>query len=118
AQPRGEIDHGADRRIVEAALESDPTERRIAVRDADPEAELVAVLAPADAELADALAHLDRKPHRALARVRTRQRIIEQDHYAVADEALDRALVFVDQRAEAGVIFAQDLHHLLGLCRL
>ena len=88
------------------------------MRDADAEPELVTVLAPTDAEFGNSLAHLDRHAHRPLVRVRARQGIIEQDHHAVADETLDRALVFVDQRAEACVILAQHRHHLLGLGRL
>ena len=39
AQPRGEVDDAADRRIVEAALEAERAERREALRDADAEVE-------------------------------------------------------------------------------
>ena len=45
AQPRGEIDDAADRRVVEAALEAERAERREALRDADAEVEVVAQLA-------------------------------------------------------------------------
>ena len=60
AQPRREVHHRADRRVVVAALEADLAERGVAVRDADAEAELVAELAPFDGELRHRVAHLDR----------------------------------------------------------
>ena len=53
AQARREIDHRADRRIVEPALEADAAERGIAVGDAHAETELVTGLAPFDSEFRD-----------------------------------------------------------------
>ena len=46
AQPSREIDHRADGAVVEPALEADAPERGISMRDADAEAELMALLAP------------------------------------------------------------------------
>ena len=43
---RGQIGDGADRAVVPAPLESDRADRRIALRDADAEAQLVAALGP------------------------------------------------------------------------
>jgi hypothetical protein len=63
AEPGSEIDDGTDRRIIVSPFETDPAERRISVRNADPEAELVAELAPFELEGGDTVTHLDRHPH-------------------------------------------------------
>ena len=52
------------------------------------------------------------------ARIGAWQRIVEQDHQAVAGEALERAFEFVDQCAERVMIVAQHLHHFFRLRRL
>ena len=91
-------------------------ERGVALRDADAEAEL-------DGRACASLARA-RRPRRASRppacaarsrRVGAGQRIVEEHHHAVAGEALERALVVADQRAERVVIFAQQLHDVLGL---
>ena len=46
AKPRGEIDDGADRGVVEAILEADAAERGIALGHADAEPQRVAALGP------------------------------------------------------------------------
>ena len=46
AQARREVRHVADRRVLPALLEADHAERRLALRDADAEADLVAELCP------------------------------------------------------------------------
>ena len=48
-------------------------------------------------------------------RVGHRHRIVEEDHDAVAGEALEGALVVEDQPAHRGVVFAEHAHHLLGI---
>ena len=53
--------------------------------------------------------------HRALGRVRHRHRVVEEDHHAVAGEALERAFVLEDQLAHLGVVLPEDHHQLLGL---
>src|SRR3954447_3630744 len=63
AQARCQIDHRTDRGIVEAALESDPAKRGVAVGNADAKSKLVTVFAPANAELAYPLAHLQSQAH-------------------------------------------------------
>src|SRR6185503_2354779 len=45
-QAGGEVDDGAERRVLLAALQADPSERRVALRDADPEAEVVTLPRP------------------------------------------------------------------------
>ncbi len=49
------------------------------------------------------------------AGVGDRHRVVEEDHDAVAGEALERAFVFEDQPAHRRVVFAQHAHHFLGL---
>ena len=46
AQARGQVDHAADRPVVEAALEPDIPQRGVARGDPDLDAELVAAAAP------------------------------------------------------------------------
>ena len=46
AQARRQVDHGADRGVVEASFEADATERGVPLSDADTKAEFMAVLAP------------------------------------------------------------------------
>ena len=41
AEPGGEVGDTADRGVVETALEADPAERRVTLRDPDAEAEVV-----------------------------------------------------------------------------
>src|SRR5664279_6277420 len=115
AQPRREVDDRADGRIIEPALEPNAPHGGKAMRNAHAEAELVAVFAPLQRELADRIAHFDRHANRAKRGVQTRQRIVEKDHKAVARVFVERAFVFVNERTETSVIFAQDAHHFLGL---
>jgi hypothetical protein len=46
AQPRGEVDDGADRGVVEAILEADAAQRGVALRHADAEAQAIAAPSP------------------------------------------------------------------------
>src|SRR5262245_51961672 len=64
AQPRGDIRHRADSRIIEAPFEADRAERRVAVRDADAKAEFVPQLLPPFDQRADRCAHVERHLHR------------------------------------------------------
>src|SRR5258708_1624536 len=115
AEPRGEVHHRADRRIIVSPLEADTAERCIAMGDPYSEAEVVAELAPLDREIGDRVAHLDRHSHRTHRRIGAWQWIIEQDVEAVAGKALQCTLVLVDERTKNVVIRAQDRHHLLRL---
>ena len=105
----------ADRRIVEAPVETDPAERRFALRDADAEAEVVTGVPPALGQRADPGLHVERHAHGALGVVGAGHRVVEEDEKAVAEEALERALVGEDQRPRGGVILGEDRHHLVGL---
>src|SRR5204862_1370128 len=88
-EPGRQVDHAADRGVVEAALVADPPERRVAHRDADPEADLMIAPAPGRLELDHPVPHLERHPDGPALRIGAGQRVVEQDHQAVAGEVLD-----------------------------
>ena len=118
AQARRQVRDRADGAVVPAALEADGADGRVALGDADAEAEVVPALAPGGGKVADLVAHRDGHPQGALGRPVHRQGIVEEDHHAVAGEPLQRALVLEDQPAHGGVVLAEDPHDLLGLGRL
>src|SRR5437763_12090297 len=57
AEPRAEVRHGADRRVVEASLEADAADGGVAHRDAGPEAEGVPAPAPLGQQRRHGVAH-------------------------------------------------------------
>ncbi len=118
AEPGREVGHRPDRRIVPPALEADPPERRVALRDADAEAEVVAAGPPARGEPLDPLAHGDRHPDRARRGVRARRRVVEEDHEPVAGEMLQGAPEGEHELPEGRVVVPEDGHRLLGLGHL
>ena len=61
------------------------------------------------------IAHRDRHAHCTLRGVRYLDGIVEEDHHAVAGEALERAFVLEDQLSHLGVVLAEHAHHFLGL---
>src|SRR5262249_35222753 len=71
AQPRRQVGDAADRRIVEALVEADLTERGIADRNAHAEAERMAAPAPDLDEAIQLLAHVERHAYRALGMIGT-----------------------------------------------
>src|SRR5215208_4010636 len=82
AQARGEVRDGADRRVVDATFEADAAERRVTLRDAEGETEVVAAPAPFGCQLADGAPHRDAHLDRPDRGVRTRERVVEEDHQA------------------------------------
>src|SRR5712691_5524118 len=115
AQTRRQVGDRTDRAVVPAALEADGADGRVALRDADPEVQLVPPLAPPAQERRHAVTHRQRHPDGALGGVGHWNRVIEEDHHAVAGEALERALVLEDELAHLSVVLAQDAHDLLRL---
>ena len=115
AQPRRQIGHGPDGAVIAPPVEADRAQRRVAVRDTDAEAELVAALVPARSERGDRGAHLERHADRRKLVLGKRDRIVEEDHHAVAGEMLDRALVRHDDAPHFAVVGTQHVHRLLGL---
>src|SRR2546425_5285091 len=113
-EARGEVGHGADRPVVQAPLETDRADRRVALGDADAEVEGVAALPPPDEQLVHPLAHGHRHANGTRGRVRHRHWVVEEDHHAVAGEALEGALVLEDEPAHLCVVLAQDPHDLFG----
>src|SRR5207253_7490088 len=118
AEARGEIRHGADGSIVPASFEADGANRRVALRDPDAEVEVVAALAPSDAQLPHSIAHGERHADRAFGRIWDRDGIVEENHHPITREALERALVGEDQAAHLGVVLAENAHDLLWLSGL
>src|SRR5437870_5763670 len=114
AEARREIGHSADRPVVQTPLEADRADRRVALGDADAEVEGVAALPPPDEQLVHPLAHGHRHANGTRGRVRHRHWVVEEDHHAVAGEALEGALVLEDEPAHLCVVLAQDPHDLFG----
>ena len=115
AQAGGEDDRVADRGVVVATFEADPAERRVAGRDADPETELVAELAPALGQLGEPGAHRDRHRHRPMRMVVLDDRVVEEHEDPVAGEVLERAAVLHHQGADRRVVGAEDAEQLFRL---
>src|SRR5262249_31700768 len=110
AEPGGEVHDGANGRIFEASFEPEAAERGIAVRYANAESKVVAVLAPPVGQLSHARAHLGRHLDCTHRWVRAGQRIIKQNEKSIAYKPLNSTLVFVDQWSKGGVVLAQDRH--------
>src|SRR5262249_35383141 len=70
---------------------------------------------PSSNQLASLLAHRHRHLDRALRRVGTRHRIVEEDHDAVAGELIECPLKLADEWPQCAVIFTQEVENLLGL---
>src|SRR5262245_64737376 len=117
AQPGGEIYDAADRGIFAPMLEADLAERRVAGRDADTESERVAHARPLLRQLVHALAHVERQADGALGVIVARDRIVEDDHDAVPEESLQRALVSEDELAQVLVVLDQNAPDLFGMGR-
>src|SRR5262249_38971107 len=123
-EPCRQVRDGPDRAVIEPALEieapveADGSDGGVALGDARAERQLPAARAPARSQVADDGAHGDGHANRALGRVRDLDRVVEEDHHAVAGEALERALVREDQTPHLGVVLTQHTHDLFGLGRL
>ena len=118
AQARREVRDRADRGVVRAPLETDPTDRREALRDPDPELKVVTEPLPVGGQLADAIPHRDPHPDGSQGRVVAWHRIVEEHHQAVTSEPLQGPFEVEDELSERGVVGAQDGHHVLGLAGL
>ena len=113
AEARREVDDASDSPVIEAALEADSSHRRESHRDADPQRQIVAPLAPADDELGDPLLHRQRHPHRSKRCVFDGEGIVEEHHQGVAGETFQGPAEGVDQLPQLTVELRQDGHHLL-----
>src|SRR5215475_11775827 len=118
AEPRGEIGHRADGSVVPAPLEADGADGRIALRDADAHAEIIALLAPGCVEVKGALPHGQGHADGPLRRVGHGHGVVEEDHHAVPREALECPVVLEDEPPHLRVVLAQHAHDLLGIGRL
>src|SRR6516162_11665196 len=115
AQPRGEVGDRADRGVVHALGEADLAEGGVALGNADPETDIVAVPPPGVEQYLRRLAHRHLHVDRPFDRIGSRQRIVEEHHDPVAAIMVDRAFEAGNDRPERGVIVAQQCHDLLRL---
>src|SRR6185437_15111378 len=115
AQPGRQIDDGADRRVIYTILETDASQRRVALRHANAAAKVVPALHPAERQVSDRITHLDGQSNRALWSVIAGQRIVEEDHHAVASEAIKRAFVLANQWSDRTMILGEERHNVFGL---
>ena len=97
AQPGGQVGDAADRRVVETAFVADAAQRGESLGDPDPEAEFVPDPAPPFGQLPYGVPHRQRHLDRPPGRLLDRDRVVEEDHQAVAGEALQRAPEVEDQ---------------------
>ena len=100
--------------IVVAALEPDRTHSRLAMSDANAEAEFEAAALPSWGEVTHRLPHRYCHPDCPRRWVGAGYGGIEQHHEPVTDEPLQRALETVDKRPQGGMVFVEHAHHLLG----
>src|SRR5689334_22413156 len=117
AQTRSEAAHRADGAVIETPFETNRTQRGIALRDADADAQVVTAFFPLVGELREFRLHLEGHPDRLLRRIVERHRIVEEDHDRIAREAFDRALVRSDEAAHDAVVVAEHTHHFFGIGR-
>src|SRR5262249_19355267 len=115
AKARGQVRYVADRGVFPALLESDHAQGRLALRDADPQPDVVAEPFPGLRDRGEGFLQGDRHAHRALGGPVHRKRVAEEDHHAVAGEMLQRAAKLVDDAPEGRVVRAQELEHLLRI---
>ena len=114
AQSRGKVWHAADNRVVPALVETDPPDCRVATRDADAKTQRMTVLAPALGKLAHVITHSRGHAHGSLGMIGAWQRIVEYNEQSVAHEPFERSFMPDDVLSQAGVVFAEYRHHLLG----
>ena len=94
AQPRREVGDGADRPVVPAPFEADRADGRDSpARCRCRGSARIRARAQLSAIVADAFADRERHPDGALGGVGHGHRVVEEDHHAVAGEALQRAFV-------------------------
>ena len=105
AKTRGEIAHGANRCIARAFRKANLTEGRVTLGDPSTKPEQSATSAPASDQCARRLTHRHRHLDRALCRVGTRHRIIEEHHDPVTGELVEGALELADERPQSAMIF-------------
>ena len=112
AKSRGDVGYCTDRRVIPAPLKSNGSKRCKAMGDADPEAEVMTEVAPFSNQPADCRPHIDRHQDGLQRWVLDGNRIIEDDHHAVASKSLKRAALLNDDLADGRMIVAQERHHV------
>jgi len=118
AQSRGEVRDWANCAVVIASFEANPAERRVTSLDPDSQSQLDAALAPDRGEFAEVLLRSEREPDRLQLVIAQGQRVVEEDHHAVAGEMLERPFMCRDQLTERRVVVTKNAEVLFRGCRL
>src|SRR5258707_12009680 len=92
------IDHGSDRAVVTTALEPNRTDCPISICDAHSKTDFVPFAPPLARQFRHTTSHPDRHQDCTRARIGTRNRIAENDHYYGADKSLQRAFKLLADR--------------------
>src|SRR6185503_14458691 len=111
----GEDGDVADCAVVVASIEADPPEGRVAHGNPHAEAQLIAEIAPRGGQVGESIAHLHGHPDAAFDVVALLDRVVEEDHHAIAGEVLQRSLVLRDGLAHHAVVLAQQRHQLFRI---
>src|SRR5215469_9363394 len=86
------------------------------MRDADSVAKVVTKVAPSFNEAADCRAHIERHQDGLQRRTFDLNRIIENDHHAVASKSLKRPAVLENDVTDSIMIVAQQRHNVFWIC--
>ncbi len=89
----GEVGDRSDGAVVEAPLEADGADGRVALGDAQSDVEVVAALLPAYGQPSHTVTDGDRHAERAEGRVWHGDRIIKEDHETIPRESLESSLM-------------------------
>src|SRR6516225_1213963 len=107
AKTRRNVRDGPDRCVIPATLKSNRSQRCKPMRDADPEAEVMAEVAPFFNQPADCRPHIERHQDGLQRRILDWDRIIENDHHPVAGKSLKRTAVLEDDVTDSIMVVAQ-----------
>src|SRR5204862_5261483 len=94
---------------------TDLTQGPETLREPHTKTKFAAVTAPSRDQFTGRLAHRDGHFYGTLGGVGARHRIIEEHHYAVARELVERAFELAHQRPQSAMVLTQELQHLLRL---
>src|SRR5690348_2152652 len=106
AEPRREIADRADSRVVHALRKPDLPQGRVALRNADAEAEIVAVPTPCFENLLRRLAQCHGHLDCALGRFWRRQGVVEEHHHPITAVVIERPLEPCHDWPERSVVVA------------
>src|SRR5262249_26925920 len=107
AKTRRNVRDGPDRCVIPATLKSNRPQRCKPMLDADPKTNDMAEQTPFLHQSFDSDAHIERHQDGLQRRILDWDRIVENDHHAVAGKSLKRAAVLEDDLAYSFMVVAQ-----------